>query len=199
MQFKSCWRWFSGLFLNLLKTRVQVILTYWIFHPWFNCAILYKIKVCSFSSFFPLTHSFALGARNSKLHSNLRSFLRLMQAQNVLLGCSTWLTFVMGFILDSMRNSYLHSSHFLVSELLIHLCRQLWCTYCKEPAHRQGEIRGRSGSASQWHILQISIDDVTEVIDMLFLGGVLGLSLLFSVVGIVACPSVDFGLEFCES
>ena len=106
------------------------------------------------------------------------------------------LTFVIGFTLDSMINSYLHSSHFFVSELLIHLCRQLWWTYCKEPAHKQGEIRGRSGSASQWHILQISMDDATEVTDTLFLASGLGLSLLLSVTGITACPSDSFGLEF---
>lgn len=106
------------------------------------------------------------------------------------------LTFVIGFILDSMINSYLHSSHFFVSELLIHLCRQLWWTYCKEPEHKQGEIRGWSGSASQWHILQISMDDATEVIDTLFLASDLGLSLLLSVIGITAGPSDSFGLEF---
>lgn len=103
----------------------------------------------------------------------------------------------MGFIFDSMRNSYLQSSHFLVSELLIHLCRQLWWTYCKDPAHKHGEIRGWSGSASQWHILQISTDEATEVIEMLFLGGAFGLSLLFSVDAVI-CPSNDFGFKICK-
>ena len=109
-----------------------------------------------------------------------------------------WLTFLIGFILDSMINSYLHSSHFLVSELLIHLWRQLWCTYCKEPEHTHGEMRGWSGSASQWHILHISIEDAMEVTDRLFLAVGFGLSLVFSVVGVVTCPSEDFGLEFCK-
>lgn len=107
------------------------------------------------------------------------------------------LTFVMGFILDSMINSYLQSSHFFVSELLIHLCRQLWCTYCKEPAHKQGEIKGWSGSASQWHILQISMDDTTDVVDKLFLAMGFGFSSLFSRFGTVIIPSEDFGFPFC--
>lgn len=112
--------------------------------------------------------------------------------------CTQQLTLVMGFIFDSMRNSYLQSSHFLVSELLIHLWRQLWWTYCKDPAHKHGEIRGWSGSASQWHILQISADETTEVIEMLFFGGAFGLSLLFSVIDVVICPSGDFGFKFCK-
>lgn len=106
--------------------------------------------------------------------------------------------FVMGFILDSMINSYLQSSHFFVSELLIHLCRQLWCTYCKEPAHKQGEIKGWSGSASQWHILQISMDDANDVVDKLFLAMGFGFSSLFSRFGIVIIPSEDFGFPFCN-
>lgn len=37
-------------------------------------------------------------------------------------------TFRKGFSFVSMMNSYLHSSQHRVSELLIHCCRQAWCT-----------------------------------------------------------------------
>lgn len=72
-------------------------------------------------------------------------------------------TFLNGFIVDCIWNSYLQSSHLLVSELLIHFCRQAWCTQARDPEHKQGEINGISVSASQWHILQISRqEDATE-------------------------------------
>ena len=63
-------------------------------------------------------------------------------------------TFLSGFSLVSMTNSYLHSSQQRASELLIHCCRQAWCTKWRLPAQRQGVIRGLSSSPSQWQILQ---------------------------------------------
>ena len=42
------------------------------------------------------------------------------------------------------------------------------------------------------------MDDVTEVIDKLFLTVGLGFSLLFSRVAIVICPSDDFGFTLCN-
>ena len=42
------------------------------------------------------------------------------------------------------------------------------------------------------------MEDAIEIVDMLFLAGGLGFSLLFSVAGVVVCPSKDFGLEFCK-
>ena len=53
-----------------------------------------------------------------------------------------------------MMNSYLQSSQQRVSELLIHCCRQVWCTKWRLPVQRQGVIRGLSSSPSQWQILQ---------------------------------------------
>lgn len=62
-------------------------------------------------------------------------------------------TFLSGFSLVSMMNSYLQSSQQRVSELLIHCCRQAWCTKCRLPVQWQGVIRGLSSSPSQWQIL----------------------------------------------
>ena len=42
------------------------------------------------------------------------------------------------------------------------------------------------------------MEDAIEIVDMLSLAGGFGLSLLFSVVGVVICTSVVFGLEFCK-
>ena len=62
-------------------------------------------------------------------------------------------TFRKGFSFVSMMNSYLHSSQHRVSELLIHCCRQAWCTKWRLPVQWQGVIKGLSSSPSQWHIL----------------------------------------------
>ena len=62
-------------------------------------------------------------------------------------------TFRKGFSFVSMMNSYLHSSQHRVSELLIHCCRQVWCTKWRLPVQWQGVIKGLSSSPSQWHIL----------------------------------------------
>lgn len=62
-------------------------------------------------------------------------------------------TFLKGFSLVSMMNSYLQSSQQRVSELLIHCCRQAWCTKWRLPVQWQGVIRGLSSSPSQWQIL----------------------------------------------
>lgn len=66
--------------------------------------------------------------------------------------------FLSGFSLVSMMNSYLQSSQQRVSELLIHCCRQAWCTKWRLPVQWQGVIRGLSSSPSQWQILQTSPD-----------------------------------------
>lgn len=72
--------------------------------------------------------------------------------------------FLSGFSLVSMMNSYLQSSQQRVSELLIHCCRQAWCTKWRLPVQWQGVIRGLSSSPSQWQILQMSwLDGVIEV------------------------------------
>ena len=57
---------------------------------------------------------------------------------------------------DCIVKGYLHSSHLLMSELLIHLCKQSWCTYLSEPQQQQGAIRGWFVSIPQWQILQKS-------------------------------------------
>lgn len=58
-----------------------------------------------------------------------------------------------GFSLVSMMNSNLQSSQQRVSELLIHCCRQAWCTKRRLPVQWQGVISGLSSSPSQWQIL----------------------------------------------
>lgn len=67
--------------------------------------------------------------------------------------CVTKPTFRKGFSFVSMMNLYLHSSQHRVSELLIHCCRQAWCTKWRLPVQWQGVIKGLSSSPSQWHIL----------------------------------------------
>ena len=63
-------------------------------------------------------------------------------------------TFRRGLSLVSMMKSYLHSSQQRVSELLIHWCRQAWCTKRRVPVQRQGVMSGLSSSPSQWQILK---------------------------------------------
>lgn len=58
-----------------------------------------------------------------------------------------------GFSLVSMINSNLQSSQQRVSELLIHCCRQAWCTKRRLPVQWHGVISGLSSSPSQWQIL----------------------------------------------
>lgn len=53
----------------------------------------------------------------------------------------------------SMMKLYLHSSQQRVSELLIHWCRQAWCTKRRLPVHLHGMMRGHSSSPSLWQIL----------------------------------------------
>lgn len=69
-----------------------------------------------------------------------------------------------GLSLVSIMNSYLQSSQQRVSELLIHCCRQDWCTKRRLPVQWQGVISGLSSSPSQWQILQMSwLDGETDV------------------------------------
>ena len=65
-------------------------------------------------------------------------------------------TFPIGFSFVCITNVNLHSSQCWVLELLIHCCIHVWCTYCKLPKHKQGVMRGKSSSPSQWQIRQIS-------------------------------------------
>lgn len=79
-------------------------------------------------------------------------------------------TFRKGFTLASITNLYWHSSHFFISELLIHFWRQLWWTNISVPEHRHGLINVWSllSVRSQWHILQNSpADDTVDIHDTL--------------------------------
>jgi hypothetical protein len=83
--------------------------------------------------------------------------------------CAT-LTFLKGFTLASISNLYWHNSHFLISELLIHFCRQLWWTNINVPEHKHGLINVWSllSVRSQWQILQNSpIEDTVDIQDTL--------------------------------
>ena len=44
--------------------------------------------------------------------------------------------------LDCMSNGYLHSSHFLMSDDLIHRWRHSWWTYFRDPEQKQGAMSG---------------------------------------------------------
>ena len=89
------------------------------------------------------------------------------------------LTFLKGFTLASISNLYWHNSHFLISELLIHFCRQLWWTNINVPEHKHGLINVWSllSVRSQWQILQNSpAEDTVDIQDTLRLISVRQLS-----------------------
>ena len=61
-----------------------------------------------------------------------------------------------------ISKSYLHSSHDLVSALLIHCCKHAWCTYLRLPEQTHGEMSGAPGSASQWQMRHASRLELSE-------------------------------------
>lgn len=87
------------------------------------------------------------------------------------------LTSQTGFVFLVKWYSNMHSSHFILSELLIHFWRHAWCTFLRLPEHKQGETVGESiwiSQVSHWHIRQASMDVVDRLESHLSVAGGFG-------------------------